>query len=86
MRTFSSGCIRLEKPLSLAEALLRGYGKDPEQIAGILRSAETTRISLSKPVPVHITYLTAWIGEGGTVEFRDDVYGRDALLARALGS
>lgn len=86
VRNYSSGCIRLEKPLALAEALLRADGKDPVQVATILRSEATTRVSLATPIPVHLTYLTAWIGEGGTVEFRDDVYGRDALLAKALGS
>jgi len=86
VRNFSSGCIRLEKPLSLAEALLRGDNQDPGRVAGIVGSEKTTRVNLAAPVPVHITYLTAWIGEGGTVHFRDDVYGRDTLLAKALGS
>lgn len=86
VRTFSSGCIRLEKPLALAEALLRADRQEPAQVTAILRSEATARINLATPIPVHLTYLTAWIGEGGTVEFRDDVYGRDALLAKALGS
>ncbi len=86
VRTYSSGCIRLERPMALAEALLVGDGQDPGRIEGIVKSQETTRVSLATAVPVHLTYLTAWIGEGGTVEFREDVYGRDALLAKALGS
>lgn len=85
VRTLSSGCIRLEKPLTLAEALLRRDGQDPRVIQQILGTGQTTRVNLKAPVPVHLAYLTAWIGEGGTVEFRDDVYGRDALLAKALG-
>lgn len=86
VRTYSSGCIRLEKPLALAEALLRGDRQDPAQVDDIIGAGQTTRVSLATPIPVHLTYLTAWIGEGGTVEFREDVYGRDALLAEALGS
>jgi L,D-transpeptidase YcbB len=85
VRTFSSGCIRLEKPLDLASRLLVADGQDPDRIGSVLESAKTTRINLREPVAVHLTYLTAWVGEGGTVEFRDDVYGRDALLAKALG-
>lgn len=85
VRTFSSGCIRLENPIGLARRLLAADGQDPDRIAPILESAKTTRINLAKPVPVHLSYLTAWVGEGGTLEFRDDVYGRDALLAKALG-
>lgn len=85
VRTFSSGCIRLEKPVTLAEAVLQADGQDPSRVREILQSKKTTRINLATPLPVHLAYLTAWIGEGGTIEFRDDIYGRDALLAKALG-
>jgi L,D-transpeptidase YcbB len=85
VRTFSSGCIRLEKPVTLAEAVLQADGQDPRRVREILQSKKTTRINLATPLPVHLAYLTAWIGEGGTIEFRDDIYGRDALLAKALG-
>lgn len=85
VRNFSSGCIRLQKPISLAEMMLDADGQDPAQVRKILDGRKTTRVNLKAPVPVHLTYLTAWIGEGGTVEFRDDIYGRDTLLARALG-
>jgi murein L,D-transpeptidase YcbB/YkuD len=37
-------------------------------------------------IPVHLTYSTAWVEEGGTVRFRDDVYRRDELPCRALFS
>jgi murein L,D-transpeptidase YcbB/YkuD len=84
VRTFSSGCIRLEKPLELATLLLRQNGIDRVEIDRIIASGKTTRINLKEPVPVHLTYLTAYIGEGGTVNFRDDVYGRDQRLAKAL--
>lgn len=85
VRNFSSGCIRLQKPITLAEAMLQADGQDPARVRAVLDSKKTTRVNLATPVPVHLTYLTAWIGEGGTVEFRDDIYGRDALLAKALG-
>lgn len=85
VRNFSSGCIRLQKPITLAEVMLAADGQDPHKVRSILDSKKTTRVNLKTPVPVHLTYLTAWIGEGGTVEFRDDIYGRDALLAKALG-
>ena len=83
VRNFSSGCIRLQKPITLAEVMLAADGQDPGQVRRILDSKKTTRVNLKTPVPVHLTYLTAWIGEGGTVEFRDDIYGRDALLEKA---
>jgi L,D-transpeptidase YcbB len=44
------------------------------------------RVNLTKKVPVHITYFTAWIGESGALEIRDDLYGHDARIENALGS
>jgi murein L,D-transpeptidase YcbB/YkuD len=29
-------------------------------------------------------YITAWVDEDGSVQFRDDLYGRDAELYEAL--
>lgn len=86
VRTFSSGCIRLEKPVELAALLLRQNGVGRADIDRILAEGKTSRINLKTPVPVHLTYLTAYFGEGGTVNFRDDVYERDARLAKALNA
>ena len=41
-------------------------------------------INLAKPIPVHVTYLTAWVNKDGSVNFRRDVYNRDKQLAGAL--
>ncbi len=85
VRTFSSGCIRIQQPIELAEYIL---GNDPkwkneniiEQIGG---GAEKS-VWLSSPIPVHILYWTAWMDEDGVVQFRNDIYGRDEKLAEAL--
>ena len=50
----------------------------------VIDGGKLTRVPLKSPVPVHLTYSTVWIGEGGTVNFRDDIYGRDAQIERAL--
>lgn len=85
VRTFSHGCIRVEKPLAFAEHLLKANkGWTMEKIRSVIASGKNTTVSLARPVPVYITYLTAWSGEGGTINFRNDVYGRDQLLDRAL--
>jgi murein L,D-transpeptidase YcbB/YkuD len=85
VRTLSSGCIRVEKPLELALRLLDGHeGWDREKLALALAGGRQERVNLPQPVPVHLTYSTAWIGEGGDVHFRDDVYGRDRPLLAAL--
>ncbi len=49
----------------------------------IIASQKTTRVELSEPMPVLLTYWTAWI-ENGEVQFREDIYDRDAALLKAL--
>jgi len=85
-RAFSHGCIRVARPLELAEQVLRaggieGWNKD--RIDSIIASAKTTVINLRDPLPVHITYLTTWVDDG-VVNFRADVYGHDDKLLAAL--
>lgn len=85
VRAFSHGCIRVEDPRTLATLLLAPQGWTRARLDAQIRGgpAETT-IMLEPPVPVHITYLTAWVNRDGTIQFRDDIYGRDAKLATAL--
>lgn len=83
-RSFSHGCIRLEKPLQLAEALLRGQGWTMEEIEQATGRSTPRTVNLDEPVPVHILYWTAWVDENGTVQFRRDLYGRDPAIVRAL--
>ncbi|MDX1710291.1 MAG: L,D-transpeptidase family protein [Rhodovibrionaceae bacterium] len=84
-RAFSSGCIRVERPMELADYLLGANADwDRSRVEKLIAEGQTTRVNLARPVPVHLTYATAWIGEGGTIHFREDVYGRDTLLADAL--
>jgi murein L,D-transpeptidase YcbB/YkuD len=86
-RDFSSGCIRVERPLDLAEYLLR---EDPQWtrpvIERVVSEARERTVPLPAPVPVHLLYWTAWADEDGTIQFRDDLYGRDRRLAPALTS
>jgi murein L,D-transpeptidase YcbB/YkuD len=85
VRDFSSGCIRVERPLDLAGYILRD---DPdwtmEKIVEAIDTGETKVIPLRKPVNIHVLYWTVWLGEDGRVEFRQDIYLRDAALVRAL--
>lgn len=84
-RDFSSGCIRLEKPVELVAYLL---GNDPkwslENITNNMESGERQVISLSEQIPIHILYWTAWVGEDGKINFRKDIYNRDEMLVAAL--
>jgi len=84
-RTFSSGCIRIERPLELAEILLAGQsGWDRAAIDKVLLSKATKTVQLAKPVPILIMYLTAVAEPDGQVHFYRDVYKRDAALLQAL--
>ena len=85
VRSFSSGCIRIERPVDLAEYVLR---EDPEwnreRILASIESPETRVVRLRNSLPVHLLYWTAWLADDGRVQFREDIYLRDAALYRAL--
>ncbi len=85
VRDFSSGCIRIERPLELAEYVLRD---DPEwtreKILAAIERRETRVVNLRNPLGVHLLYWTAWLADDGRVQFREDIYLRDAALYRAL--
>lgn len=76
IRTFSSGCIRLEAPLQLADFALRGR-ISPEELKEQIDSGETKQINLSEPLPVYIVYLTTWIDSDENIHYSLDTYGRD---------
>lgn len=83
-RSFSSGCIRLEHPLELAELLLSSTESWRRvEIDRALSTGRETVVKLPRPVPVHLLYWTAWADED-TIHFRDDVYGRDERVLREL--
>lgn len=84
-RILSSGCIRLADPIGLAEYLLAGEaGWDRQGIMDAIEKGETWNVRLSRPIPVFLVYLTAWVDDRGVVQFQRDVYGRDNRLIRAL--
>ena len=86
-RTLSSGCIRIENPFDFADLLLADDPKwSADQRTAILASGRTTRINLPKPMPVLLTYYTAWKDSDGQVQFREDVYERDQAILGALNS
>ncbi len=77
-RALSHGCVRLEKPIELAEYLLRDQPKwNRERIEEAMKSPEPINVNLKKLYPVHIVYRTVWVDEDGNVNFREDIYGHD---------
>jgi murein L,D-transpeptidase YcbB/YkuD len=83
-RAFSSGCIRLERPMELLDAVLDGTtGWDRARATQVLDSRQTTAVGLRRPLPVRLFYQTVTVEPDG-VRIRPDIYGLDAAYARAL--
>ena len=85
VRTFSHGCIRVDKAFDLAALLLRDVpGWDRAAIDRTVESRETTTISLPARMPVYVAYFTAVPdGAGGITRF-DDIYDRDQAVIDRL--
>ncbi|RYY36719.1 MAG: L,D-transpeptidase [Sphingobacteriaceae bacterium] len=81
MRAVSHGCVRVEQPQKLAEALF-GSGQKYQTIVEKMNtdSSTPTNVDLPNKVPVYLTYQTCWIDSSGKLQFRPDVYGLDVVL------
>lgn len=78
VRTYSHGCIRVEKPVDLAEYLLHDNAKwTRESILSTIDLQKEKTVWLPESVPVYIQYWTAWVDADGVVQFRNDIYGYD---------
>jgi murein L,D-transpeptidase YcbB/YkuD len=85
VRSFSHGCMRIEKPLDLALFLLKDDPRwTPETLDAALEEAHDRKILLPRKVPVHVVYWTAWVDPDGTLELREDLYKRDEKLLAML--
>lgn len=85
VRAYSHGCVRVERPHDFAEYLLTGQQADPRgYFNAILNRGRERRVNLDNPLPVHLTYRSAWIDANGVEQFRGDIYRRDSKIAAAL--
>jgi murein L,D-transpeptidase YcbB/YkuD len=84
-RDYSHGCVRLEKPVELAQWVLRDRPEwTPEKIQAAMTSGREQHVALKHHIPVYIVYETVWVDDDGTVEFREDVYGHDARQEKLI--
>ena len=83
VRTFSSGCVRLEDPLALANYVMGDNWQVPA-LQEIIKSNRNRILALPEPIPVHMLYQTAWVDQSGIVQFRKDIYKKDKLMLMAL--
>ncbi len=80
-RGFSHGCVRVEKPIELADYLLRNSeGWSRKRLLSTISERKEKQVKLPKPLPVYLVYFTAWADENGKIHFRDDIYGHDKTL------
>ncbi len=78
IRDFSHGCIRLENPFALVEYLMKDDPDWNEQhMQEILDSGKPNHVKVTHPIPIFITYITAWVDDEGRLNFRDDIYQQD---------
>jgi len=85
-RALRSGCIRLARALDLARWLLEQDGRaaDAARLRELVGAGDTVTIPLHRAVAAQIVYFTVFTDASGDVEFRADVYGRDAAAIAAL--
>lgn len=80
-RAYSHGCIRLSDPAKMANYLLQDDPEwSPENINEAMNSGTEKYVKLKKPVPVLITYYTAWVDDIGLLHFAEDIYDHDQVI------
>jgi murein L,D-transpeptidase YcbB/YkuD len=85
VRTFSHGCIRIERPFDLAVWVLKDDPRwPPAAIQAAIDAGTERKVPLASAVAVHVAYWTAWVGDDGMLRLGPDVYKRDAELAQLL--
>ena len=86
-RAFSHGCMRVQNPDQYAATLLNitmpNEHYTPEKIRSMYGHSEID-LKFPTPIPVNITYQTAFVDDAGKLQIRKDVYGRDATMLALL--
>ena len=83
-RAFSHGCVRVDDPFKLAAVVLGQHSGWSERRVKSLIGGDERTINLPTPMPIHISYFTAFVDEAGQLQLRDDVYGYSAKVKAAL--
>src|SRR5262249_12485084 len=83
-RALSHGCVRTENARELAAYVLDAAKWPPEEIEKAVATTVTQKVDVQRHLRVNILYFTSFVDPDGTVEFREDIYGRDQRLRQAL--
>ena len=84
-RAFSHGCMRVEEPFALAEAVLGPHSGWSQARVKKLIGEKERYINLDQPLPIHVEYFTTYVDEFGELRSRPDLYGYSARVLRELG-
>jgi L,D-transpeptidase YcbB len=80
-RSFSAGCVRVQEVFKLGEWVAKhepGWG-EPGRVQDVIDRGQPLDLTLTRPVPVYFTYITAWAEPDGRVLMRPDIYNRDGV-------
>lgn len=85
-RTHSHGCLRVWKPVELAEILLEyDKGWDKAKVAELIRSGPLdNEVEIEKRLPIHLAYFTSWVDDSGKLRAFADIYGHERRVMQAL--
>lgn len=84
-RAFSHGCVRVDKPVEFADALLsREEQLNGQRIKHLIGGGENGSLPIKRHVPVHLTYFTVWVDDAGETQKRADIYDYDARMKAAM--
>ena len=81
MRALSHGCVRLAEPRKMAAAVL---GVSEADVGKEIGAGRNKALPVKADIPIYIAYFTAWPNKDGTVEYFEDVYGRDDYMRKAF--
>jgi L,D-transpeptidase YcbB len=86
VRMFSHGCMRVRNPVQLAEVIMNeDKGWDKAKVHELAYDGEPdNEVVLDRPIPVHVTYFTAWVEDDGTLKTFADVYGHQKRIILGL--
>jgi len=83
-RALSHGCIRVKDPALLGVEVLSDPTWDAAALQASIDTGVIQDVPLNQPLPIYLLYLTATLRADGSIDYLNDIYGRDNAVVRAL--
>jgi L,D-transpeptidase YcbB len=85
-RFLSHGCIRVQQIAPLASYAMTGdTSVGADDLTAAIATGQTVHLPIRTPLALYVNYFTVFLSADGTLQFRSDIYGRDARLIAAMG-